>query len=75
MTTNEPPCWTAWWLIEVGSPALYYCPDESWCSNPNHAEHFLTHEAALERRSTLSCMMEPRVVEHLWVNGDWHWHA
>lgn len=55
------------WLIECGSPALYYCGEGDWCSNPNHAKRFGTKEEA-EILSKNWVTMEPiRVCEHAWV--------
>ena len=73
--TNEPALTTVAWLIEVGSPPLFYCLDDSWCSNPNHACRFPSYALALEHKSTMLCMMEPRVTEHIWLNDNWHWFA
>lgn len=59
------------WLIEVGSPAQYYCGPGDWCSNPNHAAQFGFRDDAM----AIACRFgklsggTPRAVEHIW-SGD-----
>jgi hypothetical protein len=58
---------TTAWLIECGSPALYYCPDGQWCSNANHANQFPTKEGAEDMAKDMKTMEPVRIVEHMWV--------
>lgn len=55
------------WLIECGSPAVYYCNDGEWCSNPNHARKFMTKDEASNRAASMNTMDPVRVCEHLWT--------
>lgn len=55
------------WLIECGSPALYYCGEADWCSNANHARKFATQTEADQLASTMKTMEPVRVVEHMWL--------
>ena len=59
------------WLIEVGSPASYYCGPGDWCSNPNHALQFHCREDAAAVACRFGNLVggTPRAVEHMWV-GD-----
>lgn len=55
------------WLIEFGSPAVYYCAPGDWCSNANHAQKFETKEAADLIAATMT-FAKPRVCEHAWCS-------
>ena len=56
------------WLIEFGSPAIYFCNDGDWCGNANHAHKFPTAEQANMKMASMQSPMkgEYRVVEHMW---------
>jgi hypothetical protein len=55
------------WLIECGSPAIYYCAPGDWCSSADHAHKFPTKEAAEEVQRTFTTVSPTRVCEHEWV--------
>jgi hypothetical protein len=54
-----------WWLIECGSS--YFCGDGDWCSNPNHARKFKTHEEAQMKAETVNTLEPVRVCDHSWT--------
>lgn len=54
------------WLIEVGTPAIYYCGEGDWCNNANHALKFHTKEAAQLRAAGMITIQPVRVEEHIW---------
>lgn len=56
------------WLIEFGSPAIYFCDDGDWCSNANHAHKFTTQGEAQRKADEMRMgdSVVPRVVEHMW---------
>ena len=61
---------TTAWLIEYGTPAVYFCEDEQWCSNASHARRFPTEAeacAVAQQMFDLTGYM-PRVAEHAWVD-------
>lgn len=56
------------WLIEVGSPAIYYCAEGDWCSNANHAHKFATKAEAELVALTMRAGEPVRCVEHTWMS-------
>lgn len=56
-----------WWLIEVGTPASYWCSEGEWCSNANHAHRFATKQQAEKKASTMKTMDPIRVIDHMWL--------
>jgi hypothetical protein len=59
-----------YWLIECGSPAIYFCGPGDWCSNPNHA-HLYTSKILAESEAASMTTIEPiRVCDHAWVGAQ-----
>jgi hypothetical protein len=67
MSRFAPPENGSWWLIEAGSPAIYYCGPADWCSNPNHAQQFPSRAEAEKVSAEMKFANgSPRVAEHSW---------
>lgn len=59
------------YLIEIGTPPLYWCAYGDWCGNANHAIKYRSRadaEAVVDEFINKRIDDPPRVVEHMWAD-------